>query len=336
MRLNQTELDAIVASLASAVKKVGLRIRSRLMTPTTAKSIQKSLAALHARLDESVRNTYAFDLCHLEDSVGLDVITAISAFQPTSSAQLYTTLKRGEETNDIRDFTMLLKYGAQVNEIVEGETPLTRAIKRLPQVYKREAVKCLLDSGADPNMQNNKAESPVILALKTDAGFSLLACMERRLFMSLDHALEDNGEEFGLKGQRLLYRVVEGGGSGQVTREAEVAGGLAFVWSRDVEGALGITKAPGGRAVPIPKDHVLRALRDPKLAPELFKLIGFFREKGAIGQAREGFSKHSLIELSSDEESDGRGEKGKTAEKADSGEDRPAKSTKKEGEEKED
>uniref|UniRef100_A0A0G4I7K0 Uncharacterized protein n=1 Tax=Chromera velia CCMP2878 TaxID=1169474 RepID=A0A0G4I7K0_9ALVE len=83
--------------------------------------------SFHAELDQLTSCNYKMDLSDLFDST--DVGMVIRSFQPMSTETLLTALDTYTETGEKEDLRYLLFVRADIDGLVDGETPLIRAVK---------------------------------------------------------------------------------------------------------------------------------------------------------------------------------------------------------------
>ena len=89
---------------------------------------------------------------------------------PSAGQQRHSKLTEAVLRSDYVAMTAAIAEGANLNELTDGMTPLLWAIMR----GDLEAVRLLLESGADPNVRPNQSDSPLWSA-EDDFGFLEIA-----------------------------------------------------------------------------------------------------------------------------------------------------------------
>lgn len=95
-------------------------------------------------------------------------------------AYLDSQLYLAAGTGDFHNAEMALEYGADINSLSQGETPLIMAVKN----KQTEMVEFLLSRGADVNAQNKKGDT-ALMSASTSSDFDLMKIL-------LDHHADPN------------------------------------------------------------------------------------------------------------------------------------------------
>uniref|UniRef100_A0A0G4HT68 Uncharacterized protein n=1 Tax=Chromera velia CCMP2878 TaxID=1169474 RepID=A0A0G4HT68_9ALVE len=118
----------------------------------------------HTSLDEVLRRFLKMNF--FKETLETIKRSALPAFKPVEAMTLRSVQKsfsadRGSEQR-CKDFCLLLRFGTDLEAVLEGERPLTRAAKD----GHTKAVGLLLRNGANGNSKNEAGESALLIALK--------------------------------------------------------------------------------------------------------------------------------------------------------------------------